>query len=167
MQEMLSIILRVSVLYIYLLALLRLSGKRSIGELSPLDFIVALVLGDMADDLIFASQPVAAGLVGAAVILFLHTLVGLIASRSSAFHRLVAGRPVLVVFSGKLAPEGMNLERTPASTVEMELRLRGEQDPGEVQEAYWEANGAMSMLQKPRFKDAQKEELPRLKELFK
>lgn len=52
MEQALGIILRASITYVYFLIMLRLTGKRVIGEATPFDFIVALVVGDMPDDII-------------------------------------------------------------------------------------------------------------------
>ena len=67
-QELIGIALRVSVMYLYVLAIMRLSGKRSLGAITPFDFVVTVIVGDMFDDVFWAEVPLSKGLVGVTTI---------------------------------------------------------------------------------------------------
>lgn len=167
MEEYLGIVLRVSIMYIYILALLRLSGKRSIGELSAIDFVVATVAGDMFDDVFLSEVPAAQGLVGLGVILLLHTLVALGDSRSQLVHRLAAGQPSVVIQRGSVREAGLRKERTSLDEVWSNLRVRGEDKIQEIAAAAWEPSGQLSVLKETAAREVQKQDLERLKKVIK
>ena len=165
MEDFLGIALRVSVTYVYALLILRLSGKQSITSMTPLDFIVGLIIGDLFDNIIWADVPLAQGLVGMTTILCLHGLLAVAAWKNRPFHDLINSSPAPVVRQGKLLEDGLRRERTPASEIEMELRMLGEDQLSEIQLASWEPSGQMSVQKMPEAKPAQKRDLPALRSL--
>ncbi len=168
MQELLGIIVRVSILYIYVLILLRLTGKRSIGSISPLDFLTALVVGDLFDNIFWGTSPLSSGLVAVAVIIGLHALTSFAGYSSHALSLLLFGSdPVRVVHNGSFDRAGMDSQRTTEGEVRSQLRLKGEDHLKEVREAFWELNGQLSVLKKADAKEAQKQDLDALRELMK
>jgi uncharacterized membrane protein YcaP (DUF421 family) len=58
-MDPLRVAIRCLVAYVFLLALLRLAGKRTVGEGTPFDFVLALIIGDLVDDAIWTEVPVA------------------------------------------------------------------------------------------------------------
>ena len=58
-----GIIVRISFIYVYALALVRISGKQTLGQLTPMDFIVTLIIGDLFDNVFWAEVPVIEGIV--------------------------------------------------------------------------------------------------------
>jgi uncharacterized membrane protein YcaP (DUF421 family) len=147
-DEILGVVIRVSVLYGFLLMMLRFTGKRGLNSLSPFDFIVGLVLGDMVDDAIWNEIPLAHGLAGVTVILALHVVLALATSRSRRLHDLVSSTPTLVVKNGKFIPGGLAKERTPPEEVQSELRMEGEDTLKEIAEAQWESGGQLSVIKR-------------------
>lgn len=166
MQDLIGIALRISILYVYVLALLRLSGKRSLGNLSPLDFVVALVIGDLFDDVIWAEIPVAKGLVGVTTIIFLHTIMSYLTFRSQWLHTMVESTKTIVVKNSRFVEEGLALERTSKDTVYSQLRLQMEENLQEVRAASWEPSGQLSVQKKEAQKPVQKKDLPQLLDLY-
>jgi uncharacterized membrane protein YcaP (DUF421 family) len=167
MEEMVGIALRISILYLYVLAILRLSGKRSIGDLSPLDFVVATAIGDLFDDVIWAEVPVSQGLVAVTMIVFPHTLVAYFGSRNDFFHNLVSSTRTELIRGGNLDRNGLRLERVNEETVIMELRLQGEDRMDEVAVGSLEPSGQLSVIKKPEAEMAQKKDLPRLEKIIR
>jgi len=169
MNEFLGIALRISVMYLFALALLRLSGKRSIGDLTPLDFAVATIIGDMFDDVFWAEIPLSQGLVGITTILFLHTLVALADSSSHRIHRLIAGMPVQVINQGQVLEEGLARERISIEALWAGLREQGQvqEKLPEIKTASLEPSGEISMILQEAAMPVQKRDLQRLKELKK
>ena len=165
MPDLVGIALRVSVMYVYALLLLRLSGKTSITALTPLDFIVSLIVGDLFDDVIWAEVPLAQGLVAVTTVALLHTLLSLATWRQAALHDLVCSTPTQVIHAGRLLPRGLAREQTPAAEVMMELRLLGEDKLEAVQQAHWETSGQMSMLKNESARPAQKRDLAALRKI--
>jgi uncharacterized membrane protein YcaP (DUF421 family) len=167
MEEIFGIVLRISVLYLYVLAILRLSGKRSIGDLGPLDFVVAILIGDLFDDVIWAEVPGSQGFVAVTVVVLLHTLMAYFSYRNLFFHNLVSSTKTELIHAGKFDRNGLRLERLHEETVFMELRLQGEDQIEEIAEGSLEPNGQLSVIQKQGAKTAQKKDLPRLEQLFR
>src|ERR671924_489440 len=62
--DLTGIIFRVSIMYLYALALVRISGKQTLGQLTPMDFVVTLIIGDLFDDVFWAEVPLIEGIVG-------------------------------------------------------------------------------------------------------
>ena len=74
-KAIVGIMIRISIMYLYVLTVLRLSGKRTIGSVSPPDFAVATILGDMFDDVFWAEVPLAKEIVGISTLLLVYLLV--------------------------------------------------------------------------------------------
>jgi|SRR5688500_10220002 len=163
-EALAAIALRVSVMYAYALAMLRLSGKRSIGQLAGPDVVATIVVGDMFDDIMLGDVPLAQGIVGTATVFGLHLLFKLIEARSRAAKRLLDGEPALVVMNGRLASAGLLRERTSDENIHELLRVRGVEDVKHVREARLEVDGTLSVLRFETRKGAQKRDLERLRE---
>jgi uncharacterized membrane protein YcaP (DUF421 family) len=71
------IVVRILVVWIFVLALVRVSGKRTVKQGDLASFVVALILGDMFDDAIWAEVPMAEFFVGAGTLVLLHLLVSI------------------------------------------------------------------------------------------
>jgi uncharacterized membrane protein YcaP (DUF421 family) len=157
-QTLLSILVRVSVMYIVALTIIRLSGKQSISELSTMDFVVTTILGDAFDTVIFGEAPILQGVVYFVTIALVHLVVRFLASRSLAIHRLTASPPRTMVQNGMIVWDGLRAERTRVETLLAEMRLKGEDRLEEVKEARLEENGRLSILRKSPHKPAQKQD---------
>jgi uncharacterized membrane protein YcaP (DUF421 family) len=83
-MDPLRIGVRIVFAYLVLLLLVRVSGKRTVKQGSPFDFTVALIIGDMMDDLIWAEVDASKFVVAAGVLVLVHTAFDLIRYRSGA-----------------------------------------------------------------------------------
>jgi uncharacterized membrane protein YcaP (DUF421 family) len=81
-MDALRIIIRVAIAYVVLLVLVRLSGKRTVAQGSPFDFTVALVLGDLVDDLVWAEVRASTFIVAAGMLTLTHTAFDLLRYRA-------------------------------------------------------------------------------------
>ena len=163
-EALAAIALRVSVMYVYALAMLRLSGKRSVGQLAGPDVVATVIVGDMFDDIFWSEISLAKGLVGVTTITALHLLAKVIEARSVAAKRFLDGEPVMVMVNGGLVRRGQARERINDENVHELLRVRGEDDPQPVREARLEVDGTLSVLRYEERKGAQKRDLERLGE---
>ena len=141
-----GLVIRISVMYLYALALVRLSGKQSVGQLTALDFVVVTIIWDLFDDVFWAEIPILQGMVGFATIVLVHILVTFASSRNTLIHQLVASSPSVVVRNGRLVQDSLERERTRPETVQFEMRLKGEEHLKEVKEARWEPKGQISII---------------------
>lgn len=156
--DLLGIIFRVSVMYLYALTLVRISGKQSIGQLTAMDFVVTTILGDLFDDVFWAEVPVAQGMVAFAIIVFAHVLVTLISSRNIRFYRLVTSPERTLIEDGKLVQQNLQREWMQPETLQSELRIKGEEHAREVRQARLEPNGQVSVIKDPASKPLPKKE---------
>jgi uncharacterized membrane protein YcaP (DUF421 family) len=156
--DLTGIIFRVSVMYLYALVLVRISGKQSLGQLSPMDFIVTLIIGDLFDDVFWAEVPLLQGMVGFATIILVHIFVTFVTSRNTAIYWLLASPARPLVQAGRLVQESLQLERVRPEDVQFELRLKGEEHMREVKAARLEPSGQVSVIKESPSKPVQKKD---------
>ncbi len=167
MEDLAGIGVRASVIYLYVLAMMRFAGKRTVGDLSPWDFLVALIIGDMFDDVIWGEVSLARAIVGLTTVLLLHILVSYAGFRSRRMDRLFGSGPTPMVRDGRLVREGQRKERVDDDEIRSLLRLRGVDRLGEIREALLEPSGRLSVLRREEAKPAEKRDLPELKRAMK
>jgi uncharacterized membrane protein YcaP (DUF421 family) len=154
--DLTGIIFRVSVMYVYALALVRISGKQSLGQLTPMDFIVTLIIGDLFDDIFWAEVPMIQGMVGFATIILVHILVTFMTSRNTSLYWALSSRARILIDDGRLVQKSLQQERIRAEDVQFELRLKGEEHMREVKEARLEPSGQVSVIKEPASKPVPK-----------
>jgi uncharacterized membrane protein YcaP (DUF421 family) len=156
--DLTGIILRVSVMYLYALALVRIAGKQSLGQLTGMDFVVTLIVGDLFDDVFWVEVPIVQGLVAFAVVVLTHVLFTFISSRDTRFYRLVTPAERLVVEDGRLVQKSLQLERLRPEDVQADLRLEGEEHLRGIKQAWLEPSGQVSVIKDPESKPVPKKE---------
>ncbi len=166
MEDLLGILIRASVMYLYVLTIIRLSGKRTIGAISPADFAVATMLGDMFDDVIWAEVPLAKGIVGISTIMLIHLLVVYTSYKNARIDHFFGAQSTMMVRDGKLDEAGLRRERLRPEEVEFLLRQKGVDRLDEIKESQMEPGDTLSVLRREAAKPAQKRDLPLLKEVL-
>jgi uncharacterized membrane protein YcaP (DUF421 family) len=159
-----AIALRALFAFVFLLLILRISGKRTIGQASPIDLLAALILGDLIDDPLWGEVSAAQFVVAAGVLMLAHVCAAVGATVSPFLEWLVEGRPMEVVQDGALLPAGMRRERVSELEVAALLREDEISDLREVRSGILEASGELSVLQRDWAKEAQKQDLERVRE---
>jgi uncharacterized membrane protein YcaP (DUF421 family) len=137
---------RAVLVYVIFLAIIRFSGKRTIGSFSAFDFLVALMLGEVVDEIIYGSVSLAQGFTGVAVVALLHYGNSWLTYWDHGFAHLLEGSPTVVLEKGQLHYPGMRAERMNEKDVLSELRLHGVDDLREVKVAVVEYNGQVSVI---------------------
>jgi len=133
--------------YIGLLILLRLTGKRSFGEMSPFDIVVLILVGGALRSAMVGKDDSFLGpFFAVAGVLALDKVLGVLATLSPAFNRLLEGRDALLAKSGKLVPGALHRHRIPAAVFERELRAHNVRSVDQVEEARLEVNGRITVL---------------------
>ncbi len=164
--QVLAVLLRAAVAYVYLLILVRITGKRVIKEGTPFDLIVALIVSDFPDDMIWGEVPLAQGLVAMGSLMLLHVLVDYAAYRSIRFNQLVGSGPSPVIKSGKPVHETRDRERINEQELAAMLRLQEIDQRSEVQDAYLEPTGMLTVKRREEAKPAEKRDLDALREML-
>jgi len=149
---MLPTILRAIALYVGFLLLLRILGKREIGQFSPFDLVVTLILAEIADGVIFGEAPPLEGAAVVATIGILHKMNSWLSFRSRSFSRLVEGSPTILIKNGIVRDVELRRERIRRDELLALLRLRGktEEDIPEIDCATLEIDGELSVLSRQR-----------------
>src|SRR5687768_2674557 len=110
-MEIVGIVVRVTFTYLFLLIILRLGGKRTIREGTPFDLVVAIILGDFPDDVIWGEVSVAQGIVAIGSIMTLHLIVAYATYRSIRLDQLLGSAPTVVLREGRSRPDGLRRVR--------------------------------------------------------
>lgn len=138
--------LRVSVVYAVLLLLVRLSGKRTLGQFTPFDLLVVLLLSEVVSaGMVGADKSVAGAVIGACTLVALNWLVAMATARSNRMQALLEGTPVLIGRDGQLYPAAMKRNHVPRTDVERALR-EADCDLKDVKFAFLETDGGISIL---------------------
>ena len=144
-MDVVGIVVRITITYLFLLIVLRLAGKRTIREGTPFDLVVALILGDFPDDVIWGEIPVAQGIVAIGSIMTLHVMVSYWTYRSIWFDRLLGSAPTVVLRNGQSQSDGLRRTRMNEGDVDVQLRRASVTNRQEVVEANVEPTGEMSI----------------------
>jgi uncharacterized membrane protein YcaP (DUF421 family) len=169
-MELSKILLRVIFAYIFILILLRISGKREVAQATGFDFVLALILGDLFDDLFWAEVPASQFVVAAGTLVFWQAVIALGSHRSEAFSRIVCSRAELFMRDGRLIESAMRREQMNEKDAEMLIRQQSGLERErwvEVESARIEQNGKPSVLRHEWAREAQKKDrdsLPKVKQ---
>ena len=159
MDRLVGLALRASIMYVASLVLVRLTGKRSLGKLSPLDFVAVTILGDFFDDVFWAEVPLAQALTAFGTVIALHMLVAYGEWRVPWFARLVSSTPTVIIRQAGWVPAGLAMERTPQEEVLIELRREDADRLDEIESAQWEPSGQISVQLQPQARPAEKRDV--------
>jgi len=142
-----ELILRCVVVYAFLLVLLRITGKRQIGQLAPFDLVLLLVLSNSVQNSMNAGDnSLIGGLISAATLVGLNGLIGYVTFRSKKLEALVEGRPQLLVHDGKLFEDVLRGANLTHHELNAALRNAGYADVASVHMAVLETTGAISIV---------------------
>src|SRR3954469_4802746 len=103
-----ELILRSVLVYVFLVIILRISGKRQVGQLAPFDLVLLLVLSNAVQNAMNGGDnSVTGGLISATVLIGVNYAVGALTFRSKKLEEVIEGRPMLLIHNGKLFEDVM------------------------------------------------------------
>jgi uncharacterized membrane protein YcaP (DUF421 family) len=142
-------IVRASVVYILLLVMVRLTGKRTVGQFTPFDLVVVLLLSEAVSGSINAQdESLPGGLIAATTLLVLDFLIAVATARSRKIDALMEGTPVLIGRDGVIYQDVLKRERVPVADIEKALR-GANCEIGDMRMAILEADGNINIMKKP------------------
>jgi uncharacterized membrane protein YcaP (DUF421 family) len=156
-QELLMTALRAVGVYVLVLVVIRLMGKRAVGNFSAFDLLVALMIGEIVDEMIYGDVSFLQGAIPIIIIALLHEANAWLSYFGLGW--LLEGKPSVVVKDGKLQRAGMRQERMNEDDVKSLLRLQGIDDMREVKLAALEPDGLLSVIRQPWAEPLQKADL--------
>lgn len=141
-----DIILRAAIIYAGLFALIRVAGKREVGELSPFDLVFLLLISEMVSpSLTNGDNSLAAAFIGLGTLLALNTLVTFLTSRFLRIERVLEGRPEFLLRNGKVDYRALRKEGLSNNDLMAALRENGCMRPSEAEWAVLETSGRISV----------------------
>ena len=141
-----ELVLRVAVVYCAVFFLLRIVGKKHVGELAPFDLVVLLLLSECVQNALIADdKSLTGGIVAAAALFGLNQLVGYGASRSKTAERLLEGSPRILVRHGRVLDESLKREQVTRSELLEALRREGCTSLRNVRYAILENDGGITI----------------------
>lgn len=145
----LGIIFRTTVIYLVIWFLFRMMGKREVGELSVLDLVVSIMIGDIAvlsfEDL---EKPFIRQTIPMFVLAFLQITLAFASLKSVKLRNLMDGKPKIIINQGKIDEKAMRKQRYNFDDLLTQLREQGIIDINEVQFAILETSGKLSVIKK-------------------
>ena len=142
-----ELVLRATVVYAFLLTLIRITGKRQIGQLSPFDLVLLLVLSNAVQNSMNAGDnSLLGGLVSASTLIALNSVVAGLTYRNKRMEELIEGRPQVLIHNGKLYEKTMTDARLTHHELNAALRRAGCLAVNEVHCAVLENNGDISVV---------------------
>ena len=137
---------RAVVVYIFLLVILRITGKRQVGQLAPFDLVLLLVLSNaLQNSMNGGDNTVTGGIISAVTLIGLNWLLGYATFRSKKIGRFVEGRPQVIVHNGHVYRDIMQSERLTQDELDAAIRLAGCASIHDVHFAILENNGQISV----------------------
>ena len=142
-----ELIVRGAIVYAFLLLLLRITGKRQVGQLAPFDLVLLLVLSNaVQNSMNGGDNSLVGGLISATTLVILNFLIGYISYRSKRIESLVEGRPQLLIHNGILFDDVMKRAQLTHHELDAALRQAGCSAIEEVHSALLENNGVISVV---------------------
>ena len=144
-----EIVLRASIVYFVMLALLRVSGKRTVGQFTPFDLLVLVLLGDAVQgSMIAGDESLAGGLILAGTLLGWNRLVGYATARSEPVARVVEGKADILARNGTVFHDALKTADLTLDDLEEAMREQDCPAVGEIRLAVLEKDGKISVLKK-------------------
>ena len=143
------IIVRTAVVYLFILAGFRLTGKREVGQLAPFDFALILLIANAVQNaMVGPDSSLVGGMVAAAVLLVLNYLLGRLAANHRRIERLLRGRARILVNRGQLYEENLRAESLTHEDLLQALREHGVAAVEDCRLAVLEVDGTISVIER-------------------
>ena len=142
-----ELVVRAAVVYVFLLVLLRVTGKRQVGQLAPFDLVLLLVLSNAVQNSMNAGDnSLVGGLISAATLVLLNYLVAIATWRNKKLEALIEGKPQILIHNGKLFQDVADKARLTHHEIQSALRRGGCTSVEDVHAAILENNGSISIV---------------------
>ena len=142
-----EIVARASVVFVFLVVVTRVLGKRELSEMTPFDIVLLVIMGDLvqqaitSDDRSLTSAFLAIGTIAVWILAMSYATF-----RSKTFRRIVEGQPSIVVRDGTILSDVLHVERVPVDEVMEAARSKGIEDVSQVKLGILETDGSFSFI---------------------
>lgn len=142
--------LRAIVLYIIVLIVMRLMGKREIGELQPFELAISIMIADLASiPMTESGIPISNGIIPILGLLVMHLFISMLNLKSNLAREIICGKPRILIYRGKIDEKALKKERFSINELQEKLRSNNIMNLGDVEFAILETSGEITVVQKP------------------
>lgn len=142
-----ELLIRAVVVYVFLVVLIRITGRRQVGMMSPTDFILLLILSNaVQNSMNGGDNSLGAGLILATGLVSLNYAMSWLARRSKFIEQLLVGRPVFIVRDGKMDEHTLAKEKVTHHELAAALRAAGCPNIEAARHVILETNGSISVI---------------------
>ena len=157
---MLITFIRSILLYIIVLIVMRLMGKREIGQLQPFELAISIMIADLASTpMADAGIPITNGIIPILALLVMHLVISMVNIKSIKARAILCGKPSILIYRGRIDEKMLKKERFTINELEERLRGNNVVNIGDVEYAILETSGQITVIQKPEKKNVTIEDL--------
>lgn len=149
---MITTIIRVFIIYTVVLIVFRLMGKRQIGQMQPFEFVLTLIIADLATlPMSEVSIPILNGIVPLLTLVVFHFILTSLTRKSTKFSRFISGKPVIIIDKDGINYASLKQLNITIDDLFEAIRGQGFFSFAEVDYAIMETTGSVSVMPKPEF----------------
>ena len=147
---MLNTFVRVSIIYLVVLIVMRLMGKREISQMQPFELVIAIMIADLASvPMADTGIPIFNGIIPILALLLFQLIISLINLKSITLRKIICGKPRMLINRGKIDDGALKKEKITINELQERLRQNNIFSIGDVEYAILETSGQISVIQKP------------------
>lgn len=147
---MINIFVRVLIIYILVLIVMRLMGKRELGQMQPFELVIAIMIADLASvPMADTGIPITNGIIPILALLLVQLVISIINLKSINGRKIICGKPSILVYRGKIDERVMKKEKFTVNELQERLRQNNIFNIGDVEYAILETSGQVTVIQKP------------------
>lgn len=144
-----DIALRSAIVYGFILVLLRMAGKRQIGQMTPIDLVLLLLISNAVQNAMTGPDTsVLGGLIASGTLFTINRGLSMAMNRSRFFRTWLEGSPTILINHGELLPNHMSQESINMEELMQALRAHGVFETSDVRLAVLERDGSISVIKK-------------------
>lgn len=152
---MLITFFRAIILYIIVLIVMRMMGKREIGQLQPFELAISIMIADLASiPMTEIGIPISNGIIPILGLLVMHLIISIINLKSNKAREIICGKPRILIYRGKIDEKALQKERFSINELQEKLRSTNVMNLGDVEYAILETSGEVTVIQKPNKRNA-------------
>ena len=147
---MLIIFFRAIILYIIVLIVMRIMGKREIGQMQPFELAISIMIADLAaTPMAETGIPISNGIIPILGLLVMHLIISTVNIKSTKAREILCGKPSILINKGKIDENVLRKERFTINELEERLRDNNIFNIGDVEYAILETSGQVTVIPKP------------------
>lgn len=157
---MLIIFTRSIILYSIILVVMRIMGKREIGQMQPFEFTIAIMIADLASTPMGDSGiPLTHGIIPILGLLFVHLIISYVNMKSIKAREILCGKPAILIYRGRIDEDVLIKERFTINELQERLRGKDVSNISDVEYAILETSGQVNVILKPEKQNVTNEDL--------